>query len=71
MSMQCMQVGIVVFGSRDPQFFNYDIDDGFGGIRHVSLMMELIYIALHHIGSFDIRVLDNLYDLGASLHQEV
>ena len=71
MSMQCLQVGIVVFGSRDPQFFNYDIDDGFGGIRHVSRMVLINMVALHNIGSCDFRMPDHLYHLWASLHQEV
>lgn len=38
MSMQCLQVGVVVFGSRDPNFFNYDFDDGYSDIRHVSFV---------------------------------
>jgi len=30
-----MQVIIVVFGSREPMFFDYDLDDGWGNIRKV------------------------------------
>jgi hypothetical protein len=54
MSMQCLQVGIVVFGSRDPQFFNYDIDDGFGGIRH-------LYIILDHV-TFACLIICTIYE---------
>jgi hypothetical protein len=36
-----MQVAIVVFGSKEPMFFDYDIDDGFGDIRHVSLIPKI------------------------------
>jgi len=38
MSMQCMQVAIVVFGSREPMFFDYDIPDGFKALRIVNIL---------------------------------
>lgn len=41
--MQCMEVAIVMFGSRDPIFFDYDRDDGFRNIRHVSRIFPLYF----------------------------
>lgn len=36
MSMQCMQVTIMVYGSRDPGYFRQDGPDGFKTLRNVS-----------------------------------
>lgn len=36
MSMQCMQVVIVVFGARNQDFFSYEKEDGFKRLRYVS-----------------------------------
>ena len=33
-----MQVAIVVFGSREPMFFDYDVVDGFRWVRIVSFV---------------------------------
>ena len=35
MSMQCMQVVIMVFGARNNEYFDYDKPDGFKTLRYV------------------------------------
>jgi hypothetical protein len=38
--MQCLQVAIVVFGSREPMFFDYDTPDGFKLLRITYVMLD-------------------------------
>ena len=64
MSMQCMQVAIVVFGSREPMFFDYDVVDGFRWVRIVSLVSSnIVCLALH--------LLSRMHNLRAGLSQKV
>jgi hypothetical protein len=37
-----MQVLIMIFGSKDPHYFNYEGPDGFKSIRYVLINIELI-----------------------------
>ena len=47
MSMQCMQVAIVLFGSKNPNMLDYDVEDGFKRVRYVSPIMKyFIYRAI-------------------------
>ena len=40
MSMQCMQAIIMVFGSKDPHYFNYEGPDGFKMLRYGYIILD-------------------------------
>ena len=64
MSMQCMQVIIMVFGSRDAKYFSYDGPDGFKAMRYVSsnhVCGITKPIGLYNSGSLDIQLPDSLH----------
>ena len=37
MSMQCMQVVLVLYGSRKDKYFQYEEEDGFKRLRYVCI----------------------------------
>ena len=72
MSMQCMQVAIVVFGSREPMFFDYDVVDGFRWVRIVSLVSSnIVCLALHFPRPLYLCLLSRMHNLRAGLSQKV
>ena len=71
MSIQCMQVAIVVFGSREPMFFDYDRDDGFRNIRYVNRIFNFISpnsIVIYYLRSFHVHLPRRHYHIRASFY---
>jgi hypothetical protein len=72
MSMQCMQVAIVVFGSREPMFFDYDTLDGFKAVRIVSSINKItVILDLHYVRPLYFCLFGRLHYIRASFCKKV
>ena len=72
MSMQCMQVAIVVFGSREPMFFDYDTLDGFKTVRIVSRFNKIkVILDLYYVRPLYFCLFGRLHYIRASVCKKV
>jgi hypothetical protein len=37
MSIECVKVLLIIYGSKTPEYFTYDKEDGFAGLRYVKI----------------------------------
>jgi hypothetical protein len=64
MSIECLKVILIIYGSKIPEYYSYEKEDGFKALRYVISLMGIInYLGLPHNGAGFFHMLGNKYSL--------
>jgi len=64
MSIECLKVILIIYGSKIPEYYSYEKEDGFKALRYVSLITKgIFFIGLSHYGAGVVYMLSNKYSV--------